>query len=50
MYRPVCDNCSACKSYRVDIEQFKLTKSLKRISKNFENSKYIFENFQDSLA
>ena len=37
MYRPVCDNCSACKSYRVDIEKFKLTKSLRRISKNFEN-------------
>ena len=23
MYRPVCDNCSACKSYRVHIENFK---------------------------
>ena len=37
MYRPVCDNCSACKSYRVDLENFKLTKSLKRVLKNFEN-------------
>ena len=37
MYRPVCDNCSACKSYRVHLENFKLTKSLKRILKNFEN-------------
>ena len=37
MYRPVCDNCSACKSFRVDIEKFKLTKSLKRVFKNFEN-------------
>ena len=34
MYRPVCDNCSACKSYRVDIKNFKLTNSLKRINKN----------------
>ena len=34
MYRPVCDNCSACKSYRVDIQKFKITKSLKRVSKN----------------
>ena len=34
MYRPVCDNCSACKSYRVIIEKFELTKSLKRINKN----------------
>ena len=34
MYRPVCDNCSACKSYRVDIKNFELTKSLKRINKN----------------
>ena len=40
MYRPVCDNCSACKSYRVDIKKFELTKSLKRISKNFENFDY----------
>tara|TARA_B100001564_G_scaffold327004_1_gene309689 strand:- start:15 stop:740 length:726 start_codon:yes stop_codon:yes gene_type:complete len=37
MYRPVCDNCSACKSYRVDIEKFKITKSLKRVFKKFEN-------------
>ena len=37
MYRPVCDNCSACKSYRVYLENFKLTKSLKRVLKNFEN-------------
>ena len=34
MYRPVCDNCSACKSYRVDIKNFELTKSLKRINRN----------------
>ena len=25
MYRPVCDNCSACKSYRVDIQKFQIT-------------------------
>ncbi len=37
MYRPVCDNCSACKSYRVDIQKFKISKSLKRVSKNFKN-------------
>ena len=37
MYRPVCDNCSACKSYRVQIENFKITKSLKRVLKNFNN-------------
>ena len=37
MYRPVCDNCSACKSYRVNLKYFKLTKSLKRVLKNFEN-------------
>ena len=37
MYRPVCDNCSACKSYRVDIQNFKITRSLKRVFKNFEN-------------
>ncbi len=40
MYRPVCDNCSACKSYRVDIQKFKITKSLKRVSKNFDNFSY----------
>ena len=37
MYKPVCDNCSACKSYRVDIQNYKLTKSFKRVLKNFEN-------------
>ena len=40
MYRPVCDNCSACKSYRVDIQKFQITKSLKRVLKNFENFSY----------
>jgi len=40
MYRPVCDNCSACKSYRVDIEKFQITKSLKRVSRNFKNFTY----------
>ncbi len=44
MYRPVCDNCSACKSYRVDIKNFKLTKSLKRVLKNFRNFSYTFVN------
>ena len=37
MYRPACDNCNACKSYRVIIDQFKLTKSLKRVLKNLNN-------------
>ncbi|MDC0228146.1 arginyltransferase [Alphaproteobacteria bacterium] len=37
MYRPVCDNCSACKSYRVIISEFKLSKSLKRINKNLND-------------
>ena len=40
MYRPVCDNCSACKSYRVDIQKFKITKSLKRVSKKFRDLNY----------
>ena len=40
MYRPVCDNCSACKSYRVDIQKFQITKSLKRVSRNFKNFSY----------
>ena len=44
MYRPVCDNCSACKSYRVDIKNFKLTKSLKRVLKNFEDFSYKLVN------
>ena len=40
MYRPVCDNCSACKSYRVIIDKFELTKSLKRINKNLNEVNY----------
>ena len=34
MYRPSCSHCNECKSYRVNINQFSLTKSLKRIKKN----------------
>ena len=44
MYRPVCDNCSACKSYRVDVKNFKLTKSLKRVLKNFKDFNYKLVN------
>ena len=40
MYRPICDNCSACKSYRVEIKKFKLTKSLKRVNKNLNFLNY----------
>jgi len=40
MYKPVCDSCNACKSYRVDITNFKLSKSFKRILKYFENINY----------
>ena len=31
MYRPVCDNCSACKSYRVAVSYTHLTLPTKRI-------------------
>ena len=34
MYRPSCNNCAECKSYRINIKKFSLTKSLKRIKKN----------------
>ena len=45
MYKPVCDDCSACKSYRVDINNFNLTKSLKRVNKNLRGINYkIIEN------
>lgn len=40
MYRPICDNCSSCKSYRVEIKKFKLTKSLKRVNKNLNFLNY----------
>ena len=33
MYVPICDNCSACISTRIDIKKFKLSKSNKRIIK-----------------
>ena len=36
MYRPSCSHCNECKSYRVNINQFSLTKSFKRIKKNNE--------------
>ena len=37
MYRPVCDHCNACVSYRVIIDQFSLTKSLRRIKNKFKD-------------
>ena len=40
MYRPICDNCSSCKSYRIEIKNFKLTKSLKRVNKNLNFLNY----------
>ena len=40
MYRPICDNCSSCKSYRVEIKNFKFTKSLKRVAKNLSFLNY----------
>ncbi len=33
MYRPACDNCNECKSYRVEVNNFILSKSFKRILK-----------------
>ena len=49
MYRPVCDNCSACKSYRIDIANFKFTKSLKRVFKNFKEISYKLVNNNSTL-
>ena len=40
MYRPICENCSSCKSSRVEIKKFKLTKSLKRVNKNLNFLNY----------
>ena len=37
MYRPSCNLCSECKSYRVNLKNFSLTKSLKRVKKNNSN-------------
>ena len=37
MYRPVCDHCYYCESYRVIINQFSLTKSLRRIKNKFKD-------------
>ena len=34
MYSPTGDNCNECKSFRVEINKFVLTKSLKRVLKN----------------
>ena len=31
MYVPICDNCSACISTRIDINKFKLSKSNKEL-------------------
>lgn len=44
MYRPACENCNACKSYRVIIDEFVLTKSLKRIVNNLNNLNIMIVN------
>ena len=46
MYRPSCNNCTECKSYRINVKKFILTKSLKRIKKNnLEVSSLLKKNF-----
>ena len=48
MYRPSCSNCTECKSYRVNVKKFILTKSLKRIKKNNEEiSTSLFSTYQN---
>ena len=41
MYVPICDNCSACISTRIDINKFKLSKSNKRVIKKKFRSYFI---------
>jgi len=36
-FHPICNGCSECKSVRIDVENFKLTKSLRRIIKRNKN-------------
>ena len=44
MYRPSCNHCTECKSYRVDARNFSLTKSLKRIKKNNSEVSTLLKN------
>ncbi len=44
MYRPSCNSCNECQSYRINLDKFNLTKSLKRISKKNLNIKIILKN------
>ena len=59
MYRPACDNCNECKAYRINVNNFELSKSFNRvlkknyhvksnISNNKANEKYfnLFKQYQ----
>lgn len=46
IYRPWCDNCVECKSVRVVLNDFKLSKSQKRVLNNNKDLKVSFEPAQ----
>ncbi len=47
MYRPSCNNCNECKSYRIDLTKFIHTKSLKRVNKK---NLQIIVNLKNNVA
>ncbi len=47
MYRPSCNSCNDCQSYRINLDNFNMTKSLKRVNKKNSNNKI---NLKNNLA
>jgi len=47
MYRPSCNSCNDCQSYRINLDNFNMTKSLKRVNKKNLNNKI---NLKNNLA
>ena len=44
MYRPSCNSCNDCQSYRINLDNFNMTKSLKRVNKKNLNNKINLKN------
>lgn len=39
--KPICDNCNECRSIRINVNEFKFTKSFKRVFKKNSNTKIV---------
>ncbi len=48
-FRYACSNCSKCKALRIDLKNFKLSKSQKKVVKKNKNTRVIIKKLQPSI-